>query len=277
MNTKIAKAFVRADTFASRDEARPALCGVLYRDGKLVATDGHRLIVIDLGCAPWSAMFIVPSGAISAMKADNGNGVEVSEAGTKVVAMDLIPHLNEGFPDYTRVLPESIDDGTQIGTSRDHGQDVHHQAHVINVDGTATVTAIVAAFACGKWNATDKLRAKIGKLKLPTIKREVSVLLNGAVYIRADGTWSPESARAAGFDVPADYDPLKPFPPEPIKQIPPPQWKPEGEYVQCNGKYVKDALEGAGLVRVQWTSQFDPVRIDRLDGETHVVMPLRHN
>jgi len=51
--------------------------------------------------------------------------------------------------------------------------------------------------------------------------------------------------------------------------------KGKGKLAVLNGKYVKQALEGAkGPIKVQYTGPRDPVIITRGDGEKHVIMPM---
>lgn len=114
-----------ANVFASTEETRYYLNGVLYevKDGKarFVATDGHRMIIFDLGDGYGEDLsFIIPSSLIKRIKADkyeengeiniNGDTIKIDYNDTGYIEKAI----DGPYPEYRRVMIP--DDKEQIHT-----------------------------------------------------------------------------------------------------------------------------------------------------------------
>ena len=125
-------------SIASKNSARPVLCGVLFRDGKMVATDSYKLLEIgldqnlDASEFPVSdqqvmqneANFILPAESLKKIKFNKkaqdafpilSNAVFVDEADkhVSILTSDLveeskikIPKIEGNFPPLSKIFPE---------------------------------------------------------------------------------------------------------------------------------------------------------------------------
>ncbi|MCO6407331.1 DNA polymerase III subunit beta [Hoeflea alexandrii] len=103
--------------FMSTEETRYYLNGVCIYDGRLVATDGHRLGYVDCGIESKNRP-IIPRGAVAALL-ELGEPSQIS-FGENVVIFDLPgtvlrSKLIDGtYPDYQRVIPNIADNAPEM-------------------------------------------------------------------------------------------------------------------------------------------------------------------
>jgi DNA polymerase III sliding clamp (beta) subunit (PCNA family) len=99
--------------FASKDISRAGIHGVRVEPGRLIATNGHMLVIVheSLERAPRSeAGFAVRFASMKTVldKTGRDEAVTFTESGADVAGVthpvDLIPG---GYPDYPQVLPEA--------------------------------------------------------------------------------------------------------------------------------------------------------------------------
>jgi DNA polymerase III subunit beta len=127
---KLLKRAVQKTSFAvSRDALRPAMMGIYFQigsdGGRAVATDGHRLVKLDLaGLRSESEIsFIVPEKALSLAARNAGDGdciisvaegyVEVDFGSSRVIAR----LIDESYPNYEAVIP--LDNDRRLLVDRD--------------------------------------------------------------------------------------------------------------------------------------------------------------
>jgi DNA polymerase III sliding clamp (beta) subunit (PCNA family) len=106
-----AELLIKTAKFACKDELRPALCGVLFDKGNIVATDGHRMhfpeVVMDT-----PETFIMPNNAIKLVNAKDGAlSVFISECGkySKMVTPEGVEIMSRNVdarhPGWSQVIP----------------------------------------------------------------------------------------------------------------------------------------------------------------------------
>ena len=116
----IDKAALSVVAAAAKDDARPALAGVLVGNGKAVCADGLRLLAVDLPGPPYPDRppVLVPAKALEAavkgigLKGDDCASVTADGAGGAVVAavrggvgQMTVPVIDATFPDWECVVP----------------------------------------------------------------------------------------------------------------------------------------------------------------------------
>lgn len=109
--------------FASTDETRPAICGVLFQctagePVKLVATDGRKMAILHLSsCAPESGHFVVSKRLIEiavknldtdiSLDLEDGVARFSSYTGDKELSISGAL-IRSDFPNYQQVIPNPI-------------------------------------------------------------------------------------------------------------------------------------------------------------------------
>lgn len=131
LSSRVVGELFRSTAFAvSRDESRPAMCGILWElkagELRMVATDGHRLALIRRQAGSILSEQIEPFGVIVPAKVFNhlpDEGVELTigldfqKIGFDSNACTVIARLIEGpYPDYERVIPPPSENRLIIGT-----------------------------------------------------------------------------------------------------------------------------------------------------------------
>lgn len=99
----------RLQASAATDMSHPALCGVHFGASATVATDGHRICVLDNAHA--GPPFTVPRETLSAVLGSLSGGAAIRSDGScaniSSDAMDwTTPLIEVPFPDYERILPD---------------------------------------------------------------------------------------------------------------------------------------------------------------------------
>ena len=106
----IAEKLARVADVASDEEYRHNINGVFFdfKNGKVVATDGHRIHLEDMDATEDSGFIIPKKAALIAVKHSTGDDIRV---GKKPVSFDvcggvMVVRLIDGeFPDYLKVVP----------------------------------------------------------------------------------------------------------------------------------------------------------------------------
>ena len=105
----------------STDQLKPALTGVYYKDNKLIATDGHKMVVVDTLEKEKHEPAIIPAAIFreyckKTPKSMRESEITISERQVTLerfapvhytMTMDLI---TENYPDYERVFIPEIED-----------------------------------------------------------------------------------------------------------------------------------------------------------------------
>ena len=103
---------IRASSFASTDECRPNLKQVLIKDGDVVATDGHSMIVLNYKTKEYIPEFLIPTYCIAQLKRMGNNIVCYRNESTTILSdrrYSIVLRENEKFPPYEAVIPEKAD------------------------------------------------------------------------------------------------------------------------------------------------------------------------
>lgn len=107
--------FEAALTFASKDPTRPSLHGVRVEPGRLIACDGHRLLIVHEGLDPKppdegeNYPTILRDSVERVVKvASKTDTIDIAENGTATVGTVTLKteKSDAPFPEYLRVLPK---------------------------------------------------------------------------------------------------------------------------------------------------------------------------
>lgn len=99
----------RLQASAARDMSRPSLCGVHFGSAAVVATDGHRICVLEHAYA--GPPLTVPRETLSAVLNSLSGGAYIWSDGIRAqFSSDVMdwttPLIELPFPDYERILPD---------------------------------------------------------------------------------------------------------------------------------------------------------------------------
>lgn len=122
--TNVLKAML---THAGKKDIRYYLNGVFVdrTSGHVVATDGHRMLIVKLDVGAWEAgkSYIMPREALAAALKLNGRAVETliddSAAPALVIGGVNCTAIDGRYPDWRRVVPASLDGKIADGVAFD--------------------------------------------------------------------------------------------------------------------------------------------------------------
>lgn len=136
----------------SKDELRQSMTGVLFDNGKAVATDAHKLVVCDYTASGGDepiAPIIVPSKSLSVIDSLFGaTPVEVSSDGSRAVFSGsgisvFVRLIDERYPDYNAVIPRDGFTGS-VRVNAKNFQDAITRLRIASNDATNLIAMSVS-------------------------------------------------------------------------------------------------------------------------------------
>lgn len=235
---KLSKAYRRVRHAADRT-AEDWRGGIAVRGGRLVATDGHRLVMAPLD-----------------------RGVELEGRGLTRLPRGLLDGdlMEEAPPDFPKVAQlEQV-----VPVRRDGSGVMLHREDVVRVAEAVEAGKKRAAAECAAHRAQRSVLVRVRNATKRRSAARAAAEKALATHVKnAPVPWPVVEVRV-GDDGGLEVRPRQTF-----------AAASEG-WAALNGAYLMDALKRVrGDVRLQLTDEFTAVRLDDVDGVTEVIMPVR--
>jgi len=150
-NFKIDARQIKAAMFMqAKSDVRYYLNGLLIGDGKIVATDGHRMIIVDSDKATFEPTIFAIKGQLvkSAtecefifMGDDHGIVISKNARGVKLDQVIKFSIVDSKYPDWNRVIPS--------GEPKETSEVAFNVNHIADISKAAA--ALGNSFGCGKF------------------------------------------------------------------------------------------------------------------------------